>query len=56
MKLENISYEELMEVVHDYINENYEYELGNNFGDEIQFILDNGKVVTITVSIDIEGK
>lgn len=56
MKIEYISYEELMKVLHEYINENYEYEIGNIFGNEMELILDNGKVITITVSIDIEGK
>lgn len=52
MKLENISYEELIKVLHDYINENYDYEIGNIYGDEMEFILDNGKVITITIDID----
>ena len=56
MKLENISYEELIQVLHNYINENYDYEIGNIFGNEMEIILDNGKVITITVGIDIEGK
>lgn len=56
MKLESISYEELMKVLHEYINENYDYEIGNIFGNEMEFILDNGKVITITINIDVEGE
>lgn len=56
MKIEDISYEELVKVLYEYINENYDYAIGNIFGNEIEIILDNGKVITITVGIDIEGK
>ena len=56
MKIEDISYEELMKVLHEYINENYEYAIGNIFGNEIEIILDNGKIITITINIDVEGE
>lgn len=56
MTLEDIDYEELMQVLYDYVNETYDYAIGNIFGNEMEIILDNGKVITITINIDVEGE
>ena len=52
MQLENIGSEELLGAIKDYIRDNYDYELCEDFGDELQYTLDNDKVINISINIE----
>ena len=52
MQLENIGYEELLSVLLDYIRDNYDYELCEDCGDELQYTIDNDKVINISINIE----
>lgn len=54
MQLENISYEELLNVLLDYIRGNYDYDTCDVFDDVLQFILENGKILNIYVNVESE--
>lgn len=54
MQLENIGYEELLSVLLDYIRGSYDYDTCDIFGDELQYTLDNDKVINISINIERE--
>ena len=51
--MENISEEELVQELLNYIRDNYDYELGEIFGNEMQFTLKNGNVIVINVDVEV---
>lgn len=52
--MENITIEELTQELYNYIKENYDFDFCDNFGDELQFILEDNKTITISVNVDKE--
>ena len=55
MQLENIGYEELLNVLLDYIRGNYDYDTCDIFDDVLQFTLENGKHINIYINVENEG-
>lgn len=51
--MENISEEELAQELLNYIRDNYDYELGEIFGNEMQFTLENGNIVVVNVDVKV---
>ena len=54
MQLENISYEELLNVLLDYIRGSYDYDTCDIFNDVLQFTLENGKHINIYINVENE--
>ena len=54
MQLKDISYEELLGAIEDYISDNYDYELCEDFGNELQYTLKNGKHINIYINVESE--
>ena len=54
MQLKDINYEELLGVIKDYIRDNYDYELCEDFGNELQYTLENGKHINIYINVESE--
>ena len=54
MQLENISYEELLNVLLDYIRGSYDYDTCDIFDDVLQFTLENGKHINIYINVENE--
>ena len=51
--MEDIKEEELMSKLYDYIVENYYFDSCDYFGNEMQFTLENGKVVVVNVNVKL---
>lgn len=54
MLLEKIDYSEIINIIHEYIRENYEYSYADIFEDEIQYHLEDNKVVNVYVNLESE--
>lgn len=54
MELRNINNEEIIEIIHDYIKENYSYNYADIFEDTIQYHLEDNSVVNIYVNVESE--
>lgn len=52
--LNQITYKELIEVIHNYIKTYYGYESCNVFDDNLIYTLENGKEVSVYLTIDTE--
>lgn len=56
MQLKDISHEELLSVLLDYIRDSYDYDTCDIFDNELQFTLENGKHINICINVESEEK
>ena len=52
--MEDLKLEELVDVIHEYLRNNYEYDYADIFEDCITYHLENGKVVNVYVNLESE--
>jgi hypothetical protein len=52
--METITEQELLQEIYNYIRDTYDFEICDNFGDELQFTLENKKHINISINIDKE--
>lgn len=52
--MEDLKTEELINVINDYIKENYDYNYADIFEDAITYNLGNGKTLYLDIRLDIE--
>ena len=54
--MEDLSLEELINVVNEYIRDNYNYNYADIFDDTITYHLENGEVVNVYINLESESK
>ena len=54
--MEKLTLEELVEVIHDYIRNNYDYNNADIFEDTISYYLENGKIINVYINLESESE
>lgn len=54
--MEDLSLEELINVVNEYIRDNYNYNYADIFDDTITYHLENGEVVNVYINLESESE
>lgn len=54
--MEELKLEELVNVVNEYIRDNYNYNYADIFEDTITYHLENGKVVNVYINLESENE